>query len=78
MNQAFSFLSHDEEKTLSDYCENHFVSYNDRPCEDLSFLDFWKAFISSLEEKGAEKQGYRNRRPEAQSAFGSSALIKSE
>ena len=55
MNQAFSFLSHDEEKTLSDYCENHFVSYNDRPCEDLSFLDFWKAFISSLEEKGAEK-----------------------
>lgn len=55
MVSNFSSLNIDEQKIFSDYCENHFASYNQSLEEDLSFLDFWKAFVSTVQKEGAAK-----------------------
>ena len=55
MISDFSSLSTDEKLIFTEYCKNHFVSYNENPAEDDSFLDFWHNFISDLEKKGAEQ-----------------------
>lgn len=40
--------------TFDEYCANHFAAYTDGADEDLSFLDFWRAFVSALKKDGAE------------------------
>ena len=52
MTTTFTSLTAEEEKILEAYCENHFVSFNPNGEEDLSFLTFWRNFISELEQAG--------------------------
>ena len=53
MSSTQSSLTSEEQKILEAYCENHFVSFNPDGEEDLSFLDFWRAFVSAVEKEGA-------------------------
>ncbi len=53
MSSTLSSLSPEEQEILGAYCENHFVSFNPNGEEDLSFLDFWRAFVSTVEKEGA-------------------------
>ena len=55
MISDFTLLSQSERQIFGEYCQNHFGSYKENPLEDLSFLDFWRAFIVALEKDGAEK-----------------------
>ncbi len=48
-------LTQSEQQLFEEYCTNHFVTYSSAAAEDLSFLDFWNAFIFMLKERGAEK-----------------------
>lgn len=50
-----SLLNPNENQIFADYCKNHFVSYNENAEEDASFLDFWRNFISAINEKGSER-----------------------
>ena len=48
-------LNPNENQIFTDYCKNHFVSYNENAEEDASFLDFWRNFSSAINEKGSER-----------------------
>lgn len=55
MNIDISTLSDADKTIFSDYLKNHFQNYNPNPWDDLSFLDFWRGFVSEVNKDGAEK-----------------------
>lgn len=55
MAQDFPSLNTNDQRIFDNYCKNHFISYNNNPAEDDSFLDFWLNFISTLTKNGAEQ-----------------------
>lgn len=55
MSQDFPSLNTNDQRIFDNYCKNHFISYNNNPAEDDSFLDFWLNFISTLTKNGAEQ-----------------------
>lgn len=55
MNIDISTLSDADKTIFSDYLKNHFQNYNPTPGDDLSFLDFWRDFVSEVNKDGAEK-----------------------
>lgn len=55
MNIDISTLSDADKTIFSDYLKNHFQNYNPNPGDDLSFLDFWRDFVSEVNKDGAEK-----------------------
>ena len=55
MNIDISTLSDADKTIFSDYLKNHFQNYNPNPGDDLSFLDFWRDFVSEVNKAGSEK-----------------------
>ncbi|MBR0032910.1 MAG: hypothetical protein IJP61_11600 [Treponema sp.] len=53
MISALSSLSDEDKKIFDEYCENHFGSFNENPDDDLSFLIFWREFVSACKKDGA-------------------------
>lgn len=54
LNIDISKLNAQDKSIFSDYLKNHFQNYNPTPGDDLSFLDFWRGFVSEVNKAGAE------------------------